>query len=90
MKQISIQSKIVNNAIAFTILLLLLIFMGTLGGMPWWAFTIPVILFGIIVHYIKWEIAYFRVGFLSGFVVWFGINVFYDLTLLYGDRKSVV
>lgn len=86
------QKKILNNVIAFVILLLLLFSMGSVEILPWWVFTIPVILFGMIGHRMHWKIAYFRVGFLSGFVVWFGINVFYDLTLngLIYDRMALL
>ena len=47
-------------------------------SLPWWSFVIPIIIFGIILSFLKWNVASFGIGFLSGFVVWFVTNLYFD------------
>jgi hypothetical protein len=54
---------------------------GNLAVLPWWSFLAPVMLTGMLIQARQWKIPFITIGFLSGFIVWLGANVYYDLTL---------
>lgn len=60
-----------------TMLIILLIVMVTaqFQNLPWWTFTIPVLVLGIITK------ESFMTGFIPGFSVWSGVNTYFDLRL---------
>ncbi|MFD2787218.1 hypothetical protein [Hymenobacter rubripertinctus] len=39
----------------------------------------PLFLFGVVINYLEWRVASFFVGFVAGFIVWTGANVYYDI-----------
>jgi hypothetical protein len=45
---------------------------------PWWSFVIPVLLFGTGIAYGKWKVPVFPLGFIAGFIVWFGGNFYFN------------
>ena len=47
---------------------------------PWWSFLFTAILIGFVITLKQWDISTFWIGFLSGFVIWFGANYYYDIT----------
>jgi len=50
------------------------------GSLPWWTFIIPVVILGIVITIWKWKVSTFAMGFLCGFIIWFGANLYFDLT----------
>ncbi len=59
----------------------LLLLTRMINSLPWWIFVIPVLTLGIVITIKKWEVSSFSVGFIAGFLVWFGANLYFDLTL---------
>jgi hypothetical protein len=53
---------------------------GVIDALPWWSFIVPVILLGVFIKRSGWQTACITTGFLSGFIVWAGINLFVDKT----------
>jgi hypothetical protein len=50
-------------------------------NLPWWSFILPVILFGVFTQLMNWRVSGFAIGFLCGFIVWLGANLYYDMIL---------
>ena len=71
--------KNTDNLKALAISLLLLLLTHQLDALPWWGFLMPLFLFGVVINYLKWNVAGFFVGFIAGFIVWAGANVYYDI-----------
>jgi hypothetical protein len=61
-------------------LIVILILSRIPGIFPWWGFVVPVIIFGLIISMANWKLPYFGIGFFSGFLMWLGANLYYDLT----------
>ncbi|WP_226179775.1 hypothetical protein [Hymenobacter lucidus] len=65
------------KAVIISIILLLLA--HQVDMLPWWGFIIPLFIFGVLINYLKWNVAGFSVGFIAGFLLWAGANVYYDI-----------
>ena len=65
-----------------TVLLLFLILLTAQFAerIPWWSFVVPVVLLGLFVTYRQWNVPTLGLGFLTGFFVWFGVNIYVDLS----------
>jgi hypothetical protein len=64
-----------------TILIIILTTLTCLiESLPWWSFVIPVVILGIIITFRTWDVLIFPIGFLSGFITWFGANLYFDMT----------
>lgn len=46
---------------------------------PWWSFVLPIFILGIVIQKKKWKVNSFWMGFLAGFIVWFGVTCYFDL-----------
>jgi hypothetical protein len=68
-----------DNLMAGVILCILIISFELMGGLPWWSFSIPVFLFGVLVKKKKWRISAIPVGFFAGFTVWVAATLFFHL-----------
>lgn len=66
-----------RNLIATGTVILIILIMGAIPYVPWWLFTLPVFLLGIIAGLKKWNIASFLSGFGGGFIAWFGGSFYY-------------
>jgi hypothetical protein len=71
-------NKNIRNIVIVLIVIALIVGTRMIGSLPWWSFAVPVFLFGVATHFLKWEIPGFTLGFLAGFVVWFGLNWYLD------------
>lgn len=62
-----------------TVILLLAIVIGTgmIESIPWWSFVVPVLALGVVITIRKWKTSFFLMGFLSGFLAWFGASLYY-------------
>src|SRR5215211_2328796 len=72
-------NKIPDNIKAFFVIIVLTILIGIINGIPWWSFIIAVVIFGAFAAFKNWKIAVFPVGFLSGMLVWTGLNFYYHI-----------
>lgn len=70
--------KNTNNIKAFLLISILIILSRLIGSLPWWSFVLPVMITGLLTSLKGWKVSCFRVGFLSGFMIWFGANLFFD------------
>lgn len=75
------KKKTRDNIKTALLLILLIILTRLIDILPWWSFVIPVLIFGIVIRLKKWEVSGFMVGWLSGFLLWIGANMFFDATL---------
>lgn len=78
------KKKTRDNIKTAFILIPVIILTRLISTLPWWIFVIPVLALGVIVTLKKWEISGFSIGWLCGFLIWIGANLFFD-TMLDGD-----
>lgn len=75
------KNRIVRNIIILVLTLAIIFAVRTIESLPWWSFVIPVFILGVVATKVfKWEIPGFTLGFLAGFIIWFGINWYVDNT----------
>jgi len=48
-------------------------------ALPWWSFLVPVLALGILAGRRQWHASLFLVGFIAGFAIWLGGNLFFHL-----------
>ena len=65
--------------ITMFVITLLTIPIKLIAQLPWWTFVIPVLIFGIYITRKKREVPAFPVGFLTGFIIWCGSNLYFDI-----------
>lgn len=70
--------KPISNLLAVVICIVLIILIRLADALPWWSFVIPLLAFGGVISLLRWNVSGFLVGFLAGFITWFGINSIYD------------
>lgn len=75
------KKKTRDNIKTALLLITLIILTRLIDILPWWSFVIPVLILGIVIRLKKWEVSGFMVGWLSGFLLWIGANMFFDATL---------
>ena len=68
----------IHNSKAILIILALMIVTEINSILPWWSFVVPVFAFGILTRLTHWKIKSFSVGFIAGFIIWFGFNFYFD------------
>jgi hypothetical protein len=78
------KKKTRDNIKTALLLIPLIIVTRMIDTLPWWIFVIPVLALGVALTLKKWEISSFSVGWLSGFIIWIGANLYFD-QMLYGD-----
>ena len=66
-----------------TILLvfILVILTRMIGTLPWWSFVVPVGILGVVITLKNWDVACFAIGFIAGFIIWLGADIYFDRTL---------
>src|ERR1044072_5277707 len=70
-----------TEAIKIILLIICLVWVTkSIEMLPWWSFVIPVLLFGVVISIKKWRVAGFGIGFIAGFIIWFGGNMYFDIT----------
>ena len=84
----------------FIITIVIMLITQFFKDLPWWSFVIPVIGFGLWIRMKKWNVKAFPIGFIAGFLVWFGGNLYFHLTyngivlkkigLLLGGNTAIV
>ncbi|MBB5620270.1 putative membrane protein [Pedobacter cryoconitis] len=74
------EKKTLNNIVILIITIIIIILTRMIEALAWWSFVVPVLIFGTVFTYRKWVVPVFSLGFLAGFIVWFGGNLYFDLT----------
>jgi hypothetical protein len=77
MKKQHFMHKYSANLLAFVSIAAIITFCMKIEVLPWWTFIIPMVAGGILIVIKKWNVACFPVGFLAGFAVWAGGNLYY-------------
>lgn len=83
------KSKIAQNLLIAAILACILVAVKNVSLLPWWAFIIPVIVFGLLSKLRNLRFPGFLVGFLTGFAVWFLADLYFDVTLSGGILQKL-
>jgi hypothetical protein len=78
------KKKTRDNIKTALLLIPLIILTRLIDTLPWWIFVIPVLALGVTITLKKWEISSFSVGWLCGFLIWIGANLYFD-QMLDGD-----
>lgn len=58
--------------------IIVIVLSGMISGLPWWGFTVPLFLLGMLVEHYQWSMKSFWIGMLAGFLVWGGALIFYE------------
>jgi hypothetical protein len=74
------RKNITANIRAIIITSVIVLLSSMAAALPWWFFVIPVLLFGTATTFLNWEVKGFLTGFIAGFIVWFGGNLYFDMT----------
>jgi hypothetical protein len=70
--------KKMNSLKSLLILLILILIIRAIPQLPWWSFTMSVIITGAIIKGRDWKISFFGTGFLAGFLIWACGNFYFD------------
>lgn len=54
-------------------------FLSCIDYFPWWGFTIGLVILGIVITYNNNSLPLFKLGFVSGFIVWSIANFYFDI-----------
>lgn len=60
--------------------ILILLIIGRIDFLPWWAFVIPIMIFGFLITYKNTRFPAFATGFIAGFLVWCLGNIYFDIS----------
>lgn len=72
--------RFIDNTKIAIIIVVLMLLIQAIEGIPWWIFIVPVIAAGALSAFKKWQVNSFPIGFLAGFIVWFGGNLYFHLS----------
>jgi hypothetical protein len=78
-----------KKLITFAILFSVLIFMSLLDFLPWWSFSVPVFLLGVLLPLKKWKVPPFLWGFIAGFMAWLLSTIYFEIIYDGEIMKSV-
>jgi len=78
-----------NIVRSMTLVLVLSLVTKSIGGLPWWVFTIPTVMLGFVLTIRKWLPAGFIIGAAAGFMVWFGTGLYYGVSPASGVLHKV-
>jgi hypothetical protein len=66
-----------GNLKTIAILIPAIILIKLIDALPWWSFIIPVLSLGIATGVMQWRVSGFLIGFLCGFFIWLGGNLYF-------------
>jgi hypothetical protein len=69
----------IKNIWVIVICAIVIVSLGNIDLLPWWSFLLPVMIVGYGLSFLKWNLNAFIVGFIAGFLVWFGGNLLFDV-----------
>jgi hypothetical protein len=71
------KKKIVDSLKTVVIIFVFVFLCNLIAEIPWWGFIIPVMGLGTFITRKQWHVSFFFTGFLCGFLIWVGGNLFY-------------
>ncbi|MEZ2338444.1 hypothetical protein AB6735_22540 [Mucilaginibacter sp. RCC_168] len=71
--------NLIQNTLIIMIIGIIMMTLSNIDFLPWWVFLLPVLILGIIISLLKLNLKVFILGFIAGFVIWFGGNLFFDI-----------
>lgn len=71
------KSLLIKLVVLLVAMLVIMLF-GMISDLPWWSFTCPLFLLGMLVERYQWSTKSFWIGALAGFLVWGGAMIFYE------------
>ena len=75
------KKKNAENLKTVLLVFILVIFTRMIRGLPWFTFVVPVAILGLVITLKKWEVPCFAIGFITGFVIWLGADIYFDSIL---------
>ena len=63
--------------IVMLVLSILTILVRLIEDLPWWAFVFPCAIVGSMIHQMNWKIPHIFTGFITGFILWPLLNIFF-------------
>jgi|GEM_PF-1001500 len=73
------KTRPVQNILVIILCSVVIISVSVLDFLPWWIFLVPVLILGYGLSLLKLKVNGFELGFISGFLIWFGGNLLFDL-----------
>lgn len=73
------KTKLIQSTLVIIICGIIIISFGNIYFLPWWIFLLPVLVLGNALTLLKLNLNVFILGFISGFVIWFGGNSLFDI-----------
>jgi hypothetical protein len=74
------KQPISHNLKTIAILIPVILLIKLIDALPWWSFIVAVMALGIITSINQWKVSGFLIGFLCGFVIWLGGNLYFHFT----------
>lgn len=69
-----------DNLKAIAILIPAIILIKLIDALPWWSFIVAVMALGFAAGIKQWKVSAFLIGFLCGFLIWLGGNLYFHFT----------
>lgn len=66
-----------GNLKTIAILIPAIILIKLVDALPWWSFIVGVMALGIITGLQQWKVSAFFIGFMCGFLIWLGGNLYF-------------
>lgn len=58
---------------------IVMVLLGNVDSLPWWTYLVPLLIVGYVLALLKLNSNAFALGFIAGFLIWFGGNYLFDI-----------
>lgn len=69
--------KLSGNLKTIAILIPAIVLVKLIDALPWWSFIAAVMAIGIVTGLQQWKVSGFLIGFVCGFLIWLGGNLYF-------------
>lgn len=69
-----------NHLKTMALIIVFTLLTNLIPNLPWWVFLIPITIIGLFINLKQWQVRTFGLGFLTGFIIWFVANYYFDVT----------
>jgi len=73
------KEKLIQSILVVIVCGIVMISLGNVQVLPWWTFLLPVLILGNVLTLLKLNLNAFMLGFIAGFLIWFGGNSVFDI-----------
>jgi hypothetical protein len=73
------KAGIIQNTLVIIICGIVMASFGNIDSLPWWTFLAPMLILGSVLNLWKLKFNAFVLGFIAGFLIWFGGNYLFDI-----------